>query len=322
MKFSRGFLFALATLCWSGQPAAQTYPARPVTIIVAFAPGGATDIVGRLAAQSLSESLGQSFVVDNRPGAGGMIANELITKVTPDGYTLLLGSTGPSTISPLLYKSRGFDPLARLDPIVLISGTPCILIVRNGIKAKSVKELLELSRATPGALNMASAGSGSVMHLLGEYFQSDMGVKWTHVPYKGSAPALADLVGERVDVMLDLVVTAASLVKAGNLRALAVSTLQRSSQLPDVPTFEELGFKGYDMDGWQALLAPKGTPPDVIPRLNTALNKSLQTAEMKGKLAAIGLDPRGGSPELLGEKMRAELRRWGEAIRTSGAVVE
>ena len=322
MKLARGFLFALVMSCWFSLAAAQNYPSKPVTLVVPFTPGGATDIAGRLAAQVLSESLGQSFVVENRPGAGGMIANELVARATPDGYTIMLGSSGPSTISPSLYKSRGFDPLARLDPIILISGTPLILLVRNGLKAKSVKELLELSRAKPGELNMASSGSGSIMHLMGVYFQSDMGVKWTHVPYKGSAPALADVSGGRVDVMFDLVASSASLVKGGNLRALAISTLQRSSQLPDVPTLEELGFKGYEMDGWQALLAPKGTPPEAIRKINAALNKSLQTAEMKAKLSGIGLEPRGGTPEFLGELMRAELRRWGDAIRTSGAVAE
>lgn len=322
MKLSRGFLFALAMVCWFGQAAAQSYPTKPVTILVPFAPGGATDIVARITAQALSDSLGQAFVVDNRPGVGGMLALEQVAKATPDGYTLLLPSTGPATISPVLYKSRGFDPLARLDPVILIGGAPGILLVRNGLNARSVKELLALSRAAPGALNMASAGSGSIQHLLGEYFQSDAGVKWTHVPYKGSAPALAEMVGGRVDVMFDVVPSAAPFVKAGNLRALAVSTQKRSSQLPEVPTLEELGFPGYDITGWQGLLAPKGTPPDVILKLNAAVNKALQTAEMKAKLAAVGTYPDGGSPEVLGERMRAELRNWAKAIQISGAVAE
>jgi tripartite-type tricarboxylate transporter receptor subunit TctC len=322
MKLSRGFLFALAMVCWFGQAAAQSYPTKPVTILVPFAPGGATDIVARITAQALSDSLGQAFVVDNRPGVGGMLALEQVAKATPDGYTLLLPSTGPATISPVLYKSRRFDPLARLDPVILIGGAPGILLVRNGLNARSVKELLALSRAAPGALNMASAGSGSIQHLLGEYFQSDAGVKWTHVPYKGSAPALAEMVGGRVDVMFDVVPSAAPFVKAGNLRALAVSTQKRSSQLPEVPTLEELGFPGYDITGWQGLLAPKGTPPDVILKLNAAVNKALQTAEMKAKLAAVGTYPDGGSPEVLGERMRAELRNWAKAIQISGAVAE
>ena len=322
MKLSKGLLFALAMVCGFGQAAAQSYPTKPVAILVPFAPGGATDIVARITAQALTESLGQSFVVDNRPGAGGMLALEQVAKAAPDGYTLLLPSTGPATISPVLYKSRGFDPLARLDPVILIGGAPGILLVRNGLNARSVKELLALSRAAPGALNMASAGSGSIQHLLGVYFQSDAGVKWTHVPYKGSAPALADMVGGRVDVMFDVVPSAAPFVKAGSLRALAVSTQKRSNQLPEVPTLEELGFPGYDITGWQGLLAPKGTPSDVILRLNAAVNKSLQTAEMKAKLAAVGTYPDGGPPEVLGERMRAELRNWAKAIQISGAVAE
>lgn len=321
MKLSTGLLFAFA-VCSLGPADAQNYPAKPVRIVVPYPPGGATDIAARLMSQALAEALGQPFVVENKAGAGGMIALDQVAKSAPDGYTLIVPSTGPATISPLLYKDWGFDPLARLEPVIAFAKAPGIILVRNGLKVSSVKELLSLSRPAPGKLTMASAGNGSLQHLLGEFLQSDTGVKWTHVPYKGSAPALAEMVGDRVDVMVDVVPSAAPFVKSGKLKALAVTTPKRSSQLPDVPTLEELGYKGYDMSGWHALLGPKGTPPDVVAKLNTTLNNALQTADMKAKLAGIGADPEGGPPEFLGERMRAELRRWAEVIRISGAVAQ
>jgi tripartite-type tricarboxylate transporter receptor subunit TctC len=315
-------LVALVVLAGPVPALAQAYPVKPVKVIVPYPPGGATDIAARLMAQALSESLGQPFVVENRPGAGGMPALEQVARADADGYTLIVPSTGPATISPLLYKSRGFDPLARLQPIILFASAPGIILVRNGLPAKSIVELLALSRASPGRLTMASAGNGSLQHLLGEYFQNDTGVKWTHIPYKGSAPALTELVGDRVDIMVDVVPSAAPYVKAGKMRALAVTTPRRSSQLPEVPSLEELGIKGYDKSGWHALLAPRGTPPEIVGRLNATLNRALQSGEMKAKLAGIGADPDGGPPERLEELMRAELRHWAEVIRISGAVAE
>ena len=322
MNLFRSLVVALAALCWLLPAAAQTYPVKPVKVIVPYPPGGATDIAARLMAQALSESLGQPFVVENRPGAGGMIALDFVAKSEPDGYTLIVPSTGPATISPVLYRDRGFDPLARLEPVILFASAPGIILVRNGLPVKTVNELLSLSRATAGRLTMASAGNGSLQHLLGEYFQNDRGVKWTHVPYKGSAPALTELAGDRVDVMVDVVPSAAPQVKSGKMRALAVTTPRRSGQLPEVPTLEELGFKGYNYSGWHALLGPKGLSADIVGRLNATLNRALQSPEMKARLAGIGADADGGPPERLGDLMRSELRHWAEVIRISGAVAE
>ncbi len=322
MKICFAVVMAWMALLTAGSVSAQAYPSRPVKIVVPYPPGGATDTAARLMAQSLTEAFGQAFTVENKPGAGGMLALEQVAAATPDGYTLLVPSTGPAAISPVLYKDRNFDPLTRLEAIIPFASAPGIIVVRNGLKANTIKELLALSVSTPNGLTMASAGSGSFQHLLGVHFQNSVGVKWTHIPFKGSAPALTEMAGDRVDVMVDVVPSAAPLIKAGRLRALAVTTPRRSGQLPDVPTLEELGIKGYDKSGWHALFAPKGTPAEIISRINAVLNKALASPEMKVKLAAIGADADGGSPERLTERMRAELREWAEVIRLSGATVE
>jgi tripartite-type tricarboxylate transporter receptor subunit TctC len=300
---------------------AQAYPTKPVRMIVPFAPGGAVDIMGRAMAQALSEALGQSFLVENRPGAGGLVALDAVAKSPPDGYTLAVGAAGPLTMSPSLFKDRGFDPLAQLDPVIWFASTPGVLVVRPDLKADSVAELLALSKIPPG-LTMASAGSGSINHLMGEYFQTQAGVKWSHVPYKGSAPALTDLAAGRVDVLVDIVPTATPFVRSGKLRALAVTTSKRAAQLAEVPTLEELGFKGFDVSSWLSLLAPKGTPPDVIATLNGALNKALRSPEMIERLAKLGAEPVGGPPGRVADQIRVELPRWAEIIRASGAKAE
>lgn len=315
---------ALAVLlsCFMVQAYAQTYPTKPVTIVVPYAAGGATDISARIIGQVLSTELGQGFVIQNKPGVGGLLGIEQVARSTPDGYTLLVASTGPATISPLLFKERKFDPLERLDPIIMFASTPGVLLVRNGLAAKNVKELIALSRAKPGALNMSSSGVGSLQRLMGEFFQMKTGVKWTHIPFTGSAPMLNEMMAERVDVMVDLVASSVSLVKAGKIRALALTTPTRSSLLPDVPTLEELGHPGYNFSGWQALLGPKGTPPEVIARLNAILNKALNTPEMKERLGKIGAEAIGGEPQVLGKQMSNEIREWTEIIKAANIVVD
>jgi tripartite-type tricarboxylate transporter receptor subunit TctC len=300
---------------WSCTVLAQPYPSRPVKLIVPFAPGGAVDIVGRIMAQALTTSMGQPFVVENRTGAGGLIAMDAVAKADPDGYTLAVGGNGPLTMSPNIYRDLNFDPLARLEPIIWYVTTPGVLIVRADLKATNVDELIAVSKSSPGGLTMGSGGSGSLPHLMGEYFQSTSGIRWTHVPYKGSAPALNDMVAGRIDVMVDVVSTAAPHVKSGKMRALAVTTPRRSSQMPDVPTLQELGYKDFDMSSEVSLLAPKGTPAEVIARLNAELNKSLQSPEVKSRLASLGGEPEGGPPQHLTERVRSDLRRWGKVIR-------
>lgn len=322
MSYRKKLSLAVLFVLFMSKAFAQTYPLKPVTIMVPYAAGGATDISARLIGQALALEFGQAFVIQNKPGAGGLLAVEQVARSQPDGYTLLVASTGPATISPVLFKERKFDSIARLDPVILFASTPGVLLVRNGLAANSAKELITISRAKPGTLNMSSSGVGSIQHLIGEVFQMRSGVKWVHIPFPGSAPMLNEMMAERVDVMVDMVASAAPFVKAGKIRALAVTTQTRSSMLPDVPTLEELGYPGYSFSGWQALLAPKGTPPEVIARLNAVLNKALKTPEMKERLEKMGSEPIGGEPQILGRQMSNEIREWTEIIRQANIVVE
>lgn len=318
----RKLLIAASSAAASGIATAQTSSNKPIRLVVPFAPGGMIDIAGRLMSQALATELKVPVIVENRPGAGGLLALELVSKAPPDGLTLAVGGAGPLTISPSLYKSRGFDPLKNLSPVIWFASTPGVLVVRPDLAAKDIKDLLALSKSAPSSLNMASAGSGSINHLMGEYFQSVAGIKWTHVPYKGSSPALTDLMGGRVDVMMDIVPTAAPYVKSGKLRALAVTTDRRSQQLPEVPTLMELGFKGFNVSSWMSLLAPSGTPPELRLKLNEALNRALRGHDLRDKLAAIGAYPEGGVPERVFDQARIELPRWASIIEATGAKAE
>lgn len=306
----------------AGAHAADTYPTKPVRLIVPFAPGGAVDIVGRLMAQSLTESLGQAFIVENRPGAGGLIAMEEVARAAPDGYTLAVGGAGPLTVSPSLYRDRKFDPLARLDPVIWYASTPGLLVVNPNVKADSVASLVALSKASSRPIAMGSAGSGSINHLMGEYFQQVSGVQWMHVPYRGSSPALTDLIAGNVQVMMDIVPTAAPLVKSGKLRALAVTTPGRSNTLPDVPTMQELGYKGFDVSSWLSLSVPKGTPPEIIAKLNKALNEGLARADVRKRITDIGAEPEGGSPDKVSARLKLDLPRWKKLIDSANIAVE
>src|SRR5690348_8563402 len=297
-RWTRQCLLALVLAASAFGALAHGYPVKPVRVLVTFAAGGAVDVLGRIMAQQLSNSLGQPFVVENRPGAGGLVALEAAARSAPDGYTLVVGSGGPLTISPSLYKEHGFNPLAQLDPIIWFSNTKIVMVARSDLPASTPAEVVALSKASPGSLTMASAGSGSILHLVGEYFQGNTGVKWTHVPYKGSAPAAADLVAHRVDLMFDALPTMLPYIKSGQIKFLATSTKSRASQLPEGPTFEELGFSGFaDIGSWSSLMAPKGTPSEVGARLNNELNRALKSTEVKERLAAMGADPEGGAPE-------------------------
>ncbi|WP_132979095.1 tripartite tricarboxylate transporter substrate binding protein [Pigmentiphaga sp. D-2] len=318
----RGGAIVLACMSVCGVSVAQTYPTKPIRLIVPFAPGGAVDIVGRLMAQSLNESLGQAVIVENRPGAGGLLAMEEVAKAAPDGYTLAVGAAGPLTVSPALFKERKFDPLERLDPVIWYASTPGILVVNPALKADNVAELIALSKSSPRPLAMGSAGSGSINHLMGEYFQQVAGVSWMHVPYKGSSPALTDLVGGNVQVMMDIVPTATPLVKSGKLRALAVTTPKRSNMLPSVPTVAELGYPGFDASSWLSLNAPRGTPAAIIQKLNRALNEGLAKEEVRRRIIDIGAEPEGGTPDRVTARLKLDIPRWSKLLETAGVTVQ
>lgn len=318
MKRSRLFLFVVSLFAASTAALAQPYPAKPVRVIVPFAAGGSVDIVGRTMAQVLSQALGQSFFAENRPGAGGLLALDAVAKSAADGYTLGVGSAGPLTVAPAIHRDRGFDPLAQLEPIVLFANTPGVILARQDLPATDARQLIALSKASPGKLTMASAGSGSVLHLIGEYFQEANGIKWTHIPYKGSSPALIDLVAGRVDVMVDSPPSAAPHVKSSKIKVLAATSQRRSSLLPDASTLEEQGYRGYDMGSWMGLVAPKGTSPEIIARLNGELVKALRTPEMRQRLVAAGAEAEGGTPEQFAQRIQADLARWTEVIQRAG----
>ena len=271
---------------------AQTYPTKPIRIVVPFPAGGTTDVLARAAAQKLTESLGQPAVVDNRPGAGGNIGAELVAKSPPDGYTLLMGTVGTHAINPSLYPKMPYDHVKDFAPVILVAGVPNVLVINPALPVNSVQELIAYAKANPGKLNFASSGNGTSIHLSGELFKTMAGVQMTHVPYKGSAPALQDLVGGQVQLMFDNLPSSLALIKGGKLKALAVTSSARAAALPDVPTLAESGLPGFEASSWFGLLAPAGTPQPIILKVNGDVAKWLASPEAKEKLLAQGANRR------------------------------
>jgi tripartite-type tricarboxylate transporter receptor subunit TctC len=301
---------------------AQSYPSKPVRIIVPFAPGGNVDVTARLVAPALTEALGQPVVVENKPGAAGTIGADLVVRSPADGYTLLMGSNSTFSVAPALNPKNPYNPLKDFAPIASIASTPFILVVNPAAPMKTVAELVARARAAPGKLTMASAGTGSSNHLVGELFQDLAGVQFTHVPYKGSNPALSDLMGGQVDMHFDQVTSAGNHVQSGKLRALLVTSANRAPMLPDVPTAAEVGFASFGPINVTGLIAPAGTPREVIGRVNTETLRILGSADMKERLAGQGADAAGGKPEEFAALIRRELARWGEVVRTAGVKVD
>ena len=298
--------------------AAQGYPAKPIRFIIPFTPGGNTDVLGRLIGQKLTEAWGQQVVIDNRPGAGGTLGVEVATKSPPDGYTIVMGTFGGVLVANSLYKRLGYDPQRDLAPVTLVSTPPGLLVVHPSLPAKSVKELIALARSSRGKLNYASSGSGTWNHLFGELFNTTAKIGVTHVPYKGAAPAVTDLVGGHVEVMFAPFPPAIPQVKSGKLRSLAVSSAKRSGLFPDLPTVAESGLPGYEAEGWFAVLAPARTPHPLIVQLNKEINRVLTLPDVKASLAADGAEAAGGTPEQLAESIRAGSAKWGKLIRELG----
>ena len=298
--------------------AQSAYPNKPIRMIVPYPPGGPTDVLGRIVAQKLSESLGQQLVVENRPGASGMIGSEIVAKAAPDGYTLLTNAS-IHVINPSLYPKMSFDALRDFAPVSLIAQVPLILVVNPALPAKSVPELIALGKAQPNLLNFGSSGNAAAPHLAGESFKIATGVRMQHVPYKGSAPALTDLIGGQVQLIFDSMPSAMPHVKSGKIRALAVTTAKRSPTVPDLPTIAESGAPGFDISTWYGVWAPVGTPKDIVNKVAAEMAKALQQPAVRERLAALGAEPVGNTPEEFAAYCQSELAKWSKIVRESGA---
>ncbi|TRZ96832.1 MAG: tripartite tricarboxylate transporter substrate binding protein [Rhodocyclaceae bacterium] len=301
---------------------AQDYPNKPVRMVVPFPPGGTTDILARAVGQKLSESWGQQVVIDNRPGAGGNIGTDIVAKSPADGYTLLMGTVGTHSINASLYAKLPFDPIKDFTPVTLVASVPNVLVVNATVDAKSVKELIALAKSKPGQLAFASSGNGTSIHLAGELFKSMTGVAMLHIPYKGSAPAIAELLGGQTNMMFDNLPSAMPHIKSGRLRALAVTSVRRSPALPDVPTIAETGISGYEASSWFGVLAPAGTPKDIVARIQVDIAKALNAPEIKERLSGQGAEPVGNTPEQFAEHIKAESAKWAKVVKDSGAKVD
>ena len=310
----------LLTLLAAALPALaqDAYPSKPIRIIVPFPPAGGTDTLSRAIAQAITSDTKWPFVIENRPGAGGNIGLDAAAKSPPDGYTIAMGQTANLAVNPALYTSMPFDPLKDFAPVALLSSQPLIIVVSASSPHKTLKDLVDAAKASPGKVNMASAGNGTIGHIAGELFQRRAGVKLTHVPYKGAGQAVADIMGGSVDTIFGNTQSVGGLVTGGRMRPLAVTSPNRLAAFPNVPTVAESGYPGFEAATWSGLVAPAGTPPAIVERLNAAANKALASAEMKAKLAEDGSTPLGGTPQQFVEFIRKEHAKWGAAVREAG----
>lgn len=320
MKPTLFFVLLLLCVALASDAIAQTYPDRPIRMVVGFPPGGAADILARIAGQQLGASLGEQLVIDNRGGAGGVIATEIAAHAAPDGYTLLFTSI-PHVINPHLYHKVGYDALRDFAPVIQFVAVPLMLAVNPSLPAKSVADLIALAKSKAGRINYASAGSGSSSHLAMELFKSMAAIDLAHIPYKGTGPAIIDLVSGQVSVTIASAVPLIPQVRAGKLRGLAVTGAKRSSALPDLPTIGET-VRGYDVTNWFGVLAPAGTPKAIVVRINADLDRALQDAELKNKLRAQGADATGGTPEEFAATIKADFAKWAKVVKDSGARVD
>lgn len=317
----RNSWLGVVLVCWSALSFAQTYPSQALKLTVPWPPGGGVDTTARMIAQPLATALGQAVVIENKPGAGGNIGTEQFARAKPDGYSILMGSLSPNAVNIHMYKKLGFDPVADFLPVIYVSAVPNILVVPTNSPVKNVAELIALAKANPGKLNYGSAGVGSSQHLAGIVFIQSTGVEVVHVPYKGTAPAEADLMAGHVSFMLDTTACLA-LIAGGKLRALAVASKERNPALPDTPTFDELGIPGVHVSSWYGVMVPAGTPKPIIDRLNTELNKILKSPELKKRMADFGAEIGGGTPEAFGAYIASETVRYEKIVRLSGAKVD
>jgi tripartite-type tricarboxylate transporter receptor subunit TctC len=322
MKIFAALLAGLALTTIQAPAAAQAWPSRPIKWIVPFAPGGTTDILARTISEKLTVALGVPVVVENKPGAGGGVGAELVARAAPDGYTIMGGTISTHAINASLYKDLPYDPVKDFLPITMIARVPNMLVVNPGVPAKDVKELIVLLKANPGKYTFASSGNGTSQHLSGELFKTMSGVDMQHIPYKGSPPALQDVVGGQVTMTFDNITTAWPLAKAGKLKALAVTTAKRSDIAPDVPTLAESGLPGFEVGSWQGVFAPAGTPPAIVKRLNAEIVKILGMPDVRERLGALGAEIVADSPEDFAMIVKAEVAKWSDVVKKSGAKVD
>lgn len=329
INIAQAAIFIVAPGAMLSASAQGTWPNKPVKIVVPFAPGGTTDILARAMAPELSKAFGQTFVVENRAGAGGNLGADAVAKSAPDGYTLLMGTVGTHGINKALYPNLPYNPVKDFSPITLVAGVPNVMVM-NADKAQklginSVADFIKYAKANPGKLNMASSGNGTSIHLAGELFKSMTGTYMLHFPYRGSGPALLDMLGGSMDVMYDNLPSSMPHIKSGKLKALAVTSAVRSSALPDAPTMEQAGglsLKGYEASSWFGLLAPAGTAPDIVNRLQQEVAKSLAKPDIKEKLLSQGAIPGGNTPAEFAKMIDAEIAKWAQVVKNSGAKVD
>jgi tripartite-type tricarboxylate transporter receptor subunit TctC len=319
MKHTRSIalVLGLALLTIAGAASAQTYPERPITLIVPYPAGGGNDVLGRLVAERMGKTLGGTIVVENRGGAGGTIGTRQVAKSAPDGYTMLI-ATSSLAINPSLYPNVGYDPIKDFAPIGLLASGANVVLVHPSVPAKSIPELIALAKKDPGKLNFASTGSGSSVHLAAELFAAMAGVKINHVPYRGSGPALNDLLGGHVTMMFATLPSAIGIVKGGKVRALAVSSAKRSAVFPELPTIAEAGLTGYAAELHYGLVAPAGTPRPIVEKLNAALRAALDDPALRARLAREGAVPLPSTPEQYAADIAAEEKKWGKIVRDAG----
>jgi tripartite-type tricarboxylate transporter receptor subunit TctC len=316
--------WAVATvlICFANAAAAQDWPQKPIRLTVPSPAGGGTDILSRVLANRLAETLKQPVIVENKPGAGGNIGVDATAKAAPDGYTIVMGQTANLAINPTLYTNLPYDPLRDLAPVALVADSPVVLVVGAESRFKTLADIIAAAKTKPGDITFATPGSGTVSHLVGEMLAGTAGVKLLHIPYKGASQALTDLMGGRVDMFFSSVPSALAQIKGGKLRAIAVTSKVRSPSLPDVPTVAETGFPGFDATTWFGILAPANTPQTIIDKLNAEINAALTHPEVRDKIASEGGGPLGGTTAQFTQLLTAELNRWGGIVKASGAKVD
>jgi tripartite-type tricarboxylate transporter receptor subunit TctC len=302
--------------------AAQAYPTRPIRIVVAYPPAGATDILARIIGQKMNESWGQPVIVENRPGANGNIGTEYAARATPDGHTFLMTTAGPHGINPSLYRKLGYDAVKDFAAVSLVALVPNILVVNNALPVKDVQGLIAYSKANPGKLSYGTPGAGSTAHLSMELFKSMTGASLVHVPYKGSAGVLTDIMGGQIAATLDNIPPYLPQVKAGKIRALAISTAKRSPAIPELPTIAEAGVRGYSSSAWFGLVAPAATPKEVVAKISAETARILQLPDVKSRLTELGAEPVGGTPEQFGAHIKAEIAKWGKVIKEANVELQ